>query len=223
MVAFSWHPSHCWLLWTSIPFLIGTPTPEEGEPPEVSLGKNGLPCLPHCLLPCPGHWEWVFLHLGLQLIALAFLVLTLGASSSIPYIHSSMSYAVVGVLITFIFLWGCPGPLALVLFSTTAFAVAQQPSCTAFMVISTWAILPAQLMGTIKLNLTSLTFPKGNPYLHDHHPKNSIASPGVRTTALVIFSSMPSWNISTNTEQLHAWEGGGWSPPPPTVTLIWMQ
>ena len=48
-----------------------------------------------------------------------------GASSSMPHIHSSILYAVVGILITFIVLWGCPGSLAFVLFSTTASAMAQ--------------------------------------------------------------------------------------------------
>ena len=93
--------------------------------------------------------------------------LTLGASSSMPHIHSSMSYAVVRVLITFVIPWGCPGPLALVVFSTTASAMAWKPSCT---------VIPAQLMGPVRLNPTSLAFPKGSPSLHDHCPKNRIAS-----------------------------------------------
>ena len=46
--------------------------------------------------------------------------------------------------------------------------------------------------GPIKLNLTSLAFPKRTPSLNDCHPKNRIASPGTRTTALVICSSRPS-------------------------------
>ena len=65
---------------------------------------------------------------------------------------------------------GCPGPLVLVFFSTTASAMAWQSSCTVFMVTPTWAVLPAQLRGTIKLNPTSMAFPKGSHSLHDHHP-----------------------------------------------------
>ena len=117
-----------------------------------------------------------------------------------------------------------PGPLALVLFSTTASAMAQHPSCTVFMVASTWVVLLAKLMGPIKLNPSSLAFPKGSPSLHDHHPKNRIASPGARTTALVIWCSRPSQSLSTIKEPLHAWEGGGWSPPSsPQVSLTWTQ
>ena len=89
-----------------------------------------------------------------------------------------MLHAVVGALITFIILWGCPGSLALVLFSRTASAMAQQPSCTVFTVASTCTVLLAQLTGPVKLNLTSLAFPKGSPSLSDHHPKNRIASLG---------------------------------------------
>ena len=50
---------------------------------------------------------------------------TSGASSSKPHIHSSMLYAMAGVLITFVILWRCPGLLALVPFSTTASTMAQ--------------------------------------------------------------------------------------------------
>ena len=33
-----------------------------------------------------------------------------------PQIHSSMLYAAAGDLVTYVIPWGCPGPLALVLF-----------------------------------------------------------------------------------------------------------
>ena len=152
-------------------------------------------------------------------------------------INSSTSYAAVGVfitflevslywydIITFVIPWECPGPLALVLFSTTASMIAQQPTCTVFTVASTWVALPVQLMGPMKLNPTSLAFPKGSPSLCDCHPKIRIASLGTSTTALVICSSRPSWNISAINKPLQAWKGVGWSPPPsPRVTPIWMQ
>ena len=48
-----------------------------------------------------------------------------------------------------------------------------------------------------------------NPPLSDHLPKNKIASPGSRTTALVICSSRQSWNMSAINKPLHVWEGGG--------------
>ena len=186
------------------------PSSEEDEPPEVSLGNHGPPCLLCHLLPWPVCWEWAFLHSGLQSTALPFLASPLGASSSMLCIHSLTSYAAVRVLITFIIPLVHPGPLALILISTTASAVAWWPSCTVFMVTSTWVALLAQLMGPVKLNPTSLSFPKGSPSLHDHHPKNRIASPWASTTASVICSLRPSWNISSINEPLHSWEGGGW-------------
>ena len=153
-----------------------------------------------------------------------FLTSTLAASSSKPCIHSSMLYVTVGAQVAFIILWGCPGSLASVLFSTTASAVAQQPSCMVFTITSTCAILKVQLTEPVKLNLTSLEFPKGSPSLSGCHPKNKIASPVARTMASVIFSSRPSWNMSAINETLCAWEGGGLSPPlSPEVTLMWMQ
>ena len=42
---------------------------------------------------------------------------------------------------------GCPGPLALVFFSMTVSAIAQQPSFSVFVVTSTCAVLLAQLTG----------------------------------------------------------------------------
>ena len=67
-------------------------------------------------------------------------------------------------------------------------------------------------------------FPKGSPSLSDCHPKHKIASPGARTTASVIHSFRPSWNISAITKPLHSWESGVCSPPQsPRVTLTWMQ
>ena len=182
---------------------------EQGEPPEVFLGNHGLPCLLCHLLPWPVHWEWVFFCWGLWLTVFPFLTSTSGASSSTPHINSFMSYATMGILITFIILQGCPGPWALVLFSTTASEMAQHPACTVFMVTSMWGVLPAQLMGPIKLNLTSQVLPKGSPSLSDHCPKNRIASPGPKTTASVINSSRPSWNISAINKPFHALEGWG--------------
>ena len=48
---------------------------------------------------------------------------------------------------------------------------------------------------------------QGSPPLCDPHPKNRIACPWARTTALLICSLRPSWNISAINEPLHAWEG----------------
>ena len=77
--------------------------------------------------------------------------------------------------------------------------------------------------GPVKLNLTSLALPKGSPSLHNCLPKNNIASSGARATALVIHSLGPPWNMSAISDPLHAWAGGGRSPPSPKVTLMWMQ
>ena len=87
-----------------------------------------------------------------------------------------------------------------------------------------WAVLLVQLMGSIKLNPASLAFPRRSPSLCDCHLKNRITSSGARTTASVMCSSRPSWNISAINEPLHVWKGGGWLPSPsPRVTLIWTQ
>ena len=91
---------------------------------------------------------------------------------------------------------------------TTALALAWQPFCRVSMVTSTWVALLFQLMESIKLNPTSLVFPKESPSLHDWHPRNGIVSPGASTTTLVISASKPSWNISTINKPLQAWEGG---------------
>ena len=150
---------NCWepqlLPWLELPL------PEKGEPPEGSLGNCGLPCHLCYLLPWPECWEQAFLCLSAWLPISPFLASTLGASSSKPHIHPSMLYAVAGSWITFVVPQVCPGSLALFLFSTTVSAMAQWPSCMVFTVASTCTILLAQLTGPLKLNLTSLAFPKG--------------------------------------------------------------
>ena len=148
-----------------------------------------------------------------------FLHLLLGVSSLKSHIHSSMLYAAAGAWVALVIPWGHAGSLPLVLFSTTAFAIAWQPSCTVFKVTSTCTTLPAQLTGSVKLNLTSLAFPKGSPSLSNHLPKNKFASPEARTTSSVIHSLRPCWNMSAINKPLNAWEGGGWSSPPPLRSL----
>ena len=79
---------------------------------------------------------------------------------------------------------------------------------------------PINWTGQVESNIP-LHHQRGSPSLSDHHPKNKIAYLGARTTASVIHSSRPPWNIN---KPVHTWEGGGWSPPPsPKVTLTWMQ
>ena len=103
----------------------------------------------------------------------------------------------------------------------TASTIAQQTSCTVFTVVSTCTVLLAQLTGPFKLNPKFSTLVKESPSLGNWFPKNKIASPGARSTASVIHSSRPSWNMSAISNPLHAWEGGGWSPlPSPNVTLM---
>ena len=75
-------------------------------------------------------------------------------------------------------------------------------------------------MGPVKLNLTSLALPKGSHSLSNHHPKYKIAYPGSRTITSVIHSLRPSQNMSAINKPLHAWEGGGW-PPPPSLKSLW--
>ena len=50
--------------------------------------------------------------------------------------------------------------------------------------------------GTIKLNPMSLALPMERPSLCECYQNNRIATPGASTTALVICSLRPSWNIS---------------------------
>ena len=126
-----------------------------------------------------------------------------------PCIHSSMLYATAGVWLVFFFPQGHPGPLAFVLFSTTASAMAWQPPCTVLTVIFISACLPAQITGPAPLDATSLAFSWGSPSLRDHLPNNKIASPGARTMALVFLFSRPSWNMSAINKPVHAWGDGG--------------
>ena len=85
--------------------------PEEGEPPDMSLGYHGLPCL----LQLPTTLTST-LRMSISLLRACnyshhhFLPSTLGASSCTPCIHSSMSYATVVVLITFVILQGHSWP-----------------------------------------------------------------------------------------------------------------
>ena len=67
---------------------------------------------------------------------------------------------------------GTSWPPCLSSLSTTASVTAQQHFCMIFTVAPTWAVLHAQLTAPVKLNPTSLVFPKGSPSLSDHHPKN---------------------------------------------------
>ena len=200
------------------------PPPEEGYPLEVSLSTCVVPCLLWHPLHLPTCWEWVFLCSVTWLLISSFLTSALEASSSKPCIHSLMLYAAVGIWFVFVVPWGCSGPLALVLFPMMVSVMAQWPSWTVLIVISTWASLPTQLTGPPKWNPTSLASLKGSHSLSYYQPKNKIASPGVKTTASVCHSSGPSWNMSAINKLVHAWGGEDWLPAPsPKVTLTWMQ
>ena len=84
----------CQELWLLLQ--VELPLPEEGEPPEVSLGNCGLPCLLCHLLPQTVCWEWAFLCSDLLSTTSPFLTSPSGASSSKPHIHSSILYAAMG-------------------------------------------------------------------------------------------------------------------------------
>ena len=182
------------------------PPPKEGDPPEVSTGNHGVPCLLcHLLLRC---WGWAFSCSVSQLLILSFLSYASEASSSKPHILSSMLYAVTGVQLVYVVPQGHPGHLALIHFPMMASAMAQQPSSTVLTIISTWASLPAQLTGPPKQNPTSFASSRGRPSLSNHHQKNKIASPEAKTTASVICSSRLSWNISAINKPVHVWGVG---------------
>ena len=83
-------------------------------------------------------------------------------------------------------LLGCPGPLALVFFSTTSSAIVQPPYIMVLTVASTSTVLLAKLTGPVKLNPSSLPFAKGNPSLSDHHQKNKNTCPEARTMGSLI-------------------------------------
>ena len=151
---------------------------------------------------------------SLAFLTVTYPISTSEAFSSKPCIHSFMLYAAVVVLFVFVVPWGHPGPLALVLFSMTVSAMAQWPFWIVLTIISTWDSLLAQLTVLPKWNPTSLVLPRGSPSLSNWHPKNKITSPEAKTTASVICSSRSSWNMLAINKSVHAWEGGGWSPPP---------
>ena len=218
-VTFSGHFHHGWLLGSLLSSPVRTPTPRRWWATRRASRKSwsSLSSTPSTTLT--SMLTMIFFHSSLQLPMSPFLASTSGASSSRPHIHSSMLYAAAGAQVVFVIPWGILAPLTLVFFSTTASTIAWQPSCMVFRVTSIWAILSAQLTVPVKLNLTSLTFPKGSPSLNDHYPKNKIASPGAMITVSAIHSLRPSWNMSAINQPLQAWEGGGWSPTPPSWSL----
>ena len=83
---------------------------------------------------------------------------------------------------------------------------------TVLTIITTWAYLLAQLTGPAKWNPTSLALPRGSP-LWGIIIQNKIAPLGARTAASLIHSLRPSWKMVAINKPVHAWEGGGWSPP----------
>ena len=112
LVTFSRPPHHSWLLGTPVASSFGTPSPEEVDPPKVSLSNDGVPCLLCHLLLLPTCWEWEFLCSVPWLLTSPFLTSTLEASSSKPCIHSLMLYAAVGVQFVFFIPQGHPPGLS---------------------------------------------------------------------------------------------------------------
>ena len=179
----------------------------------MSLSNHGVPCL-LCHLPlltkCS---EWAFFCSVPWLLNLSFLTSALEASSSKPHIHSLMLYAAVGVWFVFVFPWGHPCPLALVLLSMTVSAMVQWPSWTVLTIIYTWASLPTKLTWPSKWNPTSLVSPRGSPSLSDHQPKNKIyCLNGGQNHCFYNSFFRQSWNMLAINELVHAWGDGGWSP-----------
>ena len=195
-----WH--HYKMHLALIPHSIRTSISGRGWDYQRTSWNHWCPCHHHHL-PCPMTW-WV----GELLI----LTSPSDTPSSIHCIQSSTLEVPAEDWAAFLIPLGHPGPLAFDFFSITASAIAQKPSWTVLTVASTYAGHLAQLTECVKLNLTSLVLPKGNPSLFNHLPKKNITSPGPRITALVIYSSRSSWNMSAINDPLHAWEGGGWSP-----------
>ena len=175
--------------------------PGEGEP----LGIFGALCCWHHLPHPTMHWAQE---------SPVLLTFQLDASLSRPHIQSSTLQVPAEDWMAFPDPWGHPSPLAFIFFSMAASAIALRPSCTIFAVTSTCAILLAQLTGPVKLNSMSLALVYENPSLHDCLPKNKMASHGASTTTSVVHSLRPSCNMSTISDPLHVWEGGGWSPLP---------
>ena len=201
----------------------GLPPLEEGDPLEVSLSNYGAPCLLCHLLLLSTHWEQVFFCSVPQLPTSSILTSSLEASSSKPNIHSLMLYAAAGVQFVFVVPEGHPGHWPYFSFPwwhlqwLNDLPGQYSPSFPP-------KSLLAQLTGLPKQNPTTLVSPRGSPSLNNHWPKNKIASPGAKTTASVICSSRPSWNMLAITELVQAWRHEGWSPPPsPKVTLTWMK
>ena len=74
--------------------------------------------------------------------------------SSRHHIQSSISWVAAKDWVAPLDPWGCPGPLAFIFFSMMASAIAQQPSCTIFIVASTCTVFLTQLTGLFKLTST---------------------------------------------------------------------
>ena len=127
---------HGWLMGTLFISLIWTPSPAKEDLLEVFLSNCGVPCLLCHLLPLTAHLEWEFFHSVPTLLTSSIPTSALEPSSSKPCIHSLMLYAAVRVQFVFVVPQVFPGLLALVLFSTTSSAMAQQPSCTVLTIVS---------------------------------------------------------------------------------------
>ena len=161
--------------------------------PEVSLGTHGLPCHLHHLLPWPACWEWVFLHSSLWITLYHHFSPPLSGASSSKSLHPLFNVTCCsrGPGLPSSFCVQCPGPLSL----SSLFHNSIHNSLATFLYSYLQSPLPApfclaQLTGPVKLNLTSLAFPKGSPSLSDHVIQRiRLPSLETRTTASIILSS----------------------------------
>ena len=181
-VAFSWQSHYSWMLGTLMASLIGTPTPRRGWTTR-GVSRKLWPSFPSALPP----------------------TLTSKLRMSIPLLRPAINCITLSHLPFESICFQAPHPLFNILCSSGGPHYLQHsmrtswPYCLSFlflnsfhnglvtflyslMVASSWLALLAQLMGPIKLNPTSLAFPKGCPSLHDCHPRIRTASPGASTT-----------------------------------------
>ena len=222
-VAFSWHSLYVWMPETLITFPFRTPTPRRGWTTR-SVSRNvwpSLPSVPPTNLTSTLRMSISLLRPAINCINISCLPFrcilhhtpqslfdVISHHQSPHYLHHSL---------------GMPWPPSL----SSLFHIGIH-NCSATFLYGIYCCLnmncPASpIEGAHQAESYTLAFPRGDPFLHDCHPKNRIASPGARTTASVICSSRPSWNISTINKPCHVWKGGGWLPPPsPRVTLMWM-
>ena len=192
-VTLSWSSCYGTMPGTLIASLIGTPTPRRGWTTRGVSSKlwSSLPSAPSTTLTsmlrmrfvCPDLWLTTF-HFSPPFF-----------KHTLPHQHPLFNITCSGRGLHYLcHSLGTSWPTCLCLLFHSSFHNGSVTFLYSIMIASTWAALPAQLMGCVNLNHTSLTLPKGSPSLCDCSPKNRTASLVASTTTFITSSLRPSWN-----------------------------